>query len=117
MRKVDSAATSGPRPAIDIEDTRVPAPMHVTVVGVANGVFRHRRRLPAGRLDFALRGAGRHAIRAGLYLAAQLKPGVSIEQARAEIRVLDRARSTPAQRDPQWLGVVIDVTPARTLEP
>jgi predicted permease len=53
--------------------------------------------------------------RAGLALAARLEPGVSIEQARAEMRVLDRARiDALAQRDPQWLQVAIDVTPART---
>ena len=102
--------------AIDIEDTRVPAPMHVTVVGVAEPGFsglvvgyRPDVWMSLSAVPDAMRS------RAGLALAARLKPGVSIEQARAEMRVLDRARiDALAQRDPQWLQVVIDVTPART---
>lgn len=101
---------------LDIQDTRVPAPMHVTVVGVAEPGFSG---LVVGyppdvwislsAVPEAMRS------RAGLALAARLKPGVSIEQARAEMRVLDRARiDALSQRDPQWLGVIIDVTPART---
>ena len=44
--------------------------------------------------------------RAALALIARLKPGASIEQARAEMRVLDRARiEALAKRDPQWLRV------------
>ena len=88
--------------AIDIEDTRVPAPMHVTVVGVAEPGFSG---IVVGyRPDVwislsAVPGAMRS--RAGLALAARLAPGVSIEQARAEMRVLDRARiDALAQRDP-----------------
>ena len=102
--------------AIDIEDTRVPAPMHVTVIGVAppgfSGIvvgYRPDVWISLSAVPDAMRS------RAGLALAARLKPGASIEQARAEMRVLDRARiDALAQRDPQWLGVVIDVTPART---
>ncbi len=102
--------------AIDIEDTRVPAPMHVTVVGVAepgfSGIvvgYRPDVWISLSAVPDAMRS------RAGLALAARLKPGVSIEQARAEMRVLDRARiDALAQRDPQWLRVAIDVTPART---
>ena len=102
--------------AIDIEDTRVPAPMHVTVIGVAppgfSGIvvgYRPDVWISLSAVPDAMRS------RAGLALAARLKPGASIEQARAELRVLDRARiDALAQRDPQWLGVVIDVTPART---
>ena len=53
--------------------------------------------------------------RVSLSLVARLKPGASIEQARAEMRVLDRARiEALAKSDPQWLHVAIDVTPART---
>jgi predicted permease len=102
--------------AIDIEDTRVPAPMHVTVVGVAepgfSGIVAGYR--PDVWLSFsAVPDAMRS--RAGLALAARLKPETSIEQARAEMRVLDRARIDElVQRDPQWHGVVIDVKPART---
>jgi predicted permease len=102
--------------AIDIQDTRVPAPMQVTVVGVAepgfSGIvvgYRPDVWISLAAVPDAMRS------RAGLALAARLKPGVSIEQARAEMRVLDRARIDGlAQRDPQWLRVVIDVTPART---
>jgi predicted permease len=102
--------------AIDIKDTRVPAPMHVTVVGVAepgfSGIvvgYRPDVWISLSAVPDAMRS------RAGLALAARLKPGVSIEQAHAEMRVLDRTRiDALAQRDPQWLRVVIDVTPART---
>jgi predicted permease len=102
--------------AIDIQDTRVPAPMQVTVVGVAepgfSGIVVGYR--PDVWISFAAVPDAMRS-RAGLALAARLKPGVSIEQARAEMRVLDRARIDGlAQRDPQWLRVVIDVTPART---
>jgi predicted permease len=102
--------------AIDIQDTRVPAPMHVTVVGVAEPEFSgivvgHQPDvwISLSAVPDAMRS------RAGLALAARLKSGVPIEQARAEMRVLDRARIDDlAQRDPQWLQAVIDVTPART---
>jgi hypothetical protein len=102
--------------AIDIKDARVPAPMHVTVVGVAepgfSGIvvgYRPDVWISLSAVPDAMRS------RAGLALAARLKSGVSIEQARAEMRVLDRARiDALAQRDPQWRRVVIDVTPART---
>jgi predicted permease len=102
--------------AIDIEDTRVPAPMHVTVVGVAAPGFsgfvvgyRPDVWMSLSAVPDAMRS------RAGMALAARLKPGVSIEQARAEMRVLDRVRiDALAQQDPQWLRAVIDVTPART---
>ena len=101
---------------IEIKDTRVPTPMQATVVGVAEPEFSG---LVVGYppdvwmslsvLPEALRS------RAGLALAARLKPGVSIERARAEMRVLYRpTRDGLAQRDPQWRLVDIDVTPART---
>jgi putative ABC transport system permease protein len=102
--------------AIEIKDTRMRAPMHVTVVGVAepgfSGIvvgYQPDVWISLAAVPDAMRS------RASLALAARLKPGVSIEQARAEMRVLDRARiDALAQRDPQWLHVVIDVTPART---
>jgi predicted permease len=102
--------------AIDIQDTRVPAPLHVTVVGVAergfSGIVAGYRQdvwISLSAVPDAMRS------RVGLALTARLKPGTSIEQARAGMRVLDRARiEALAQRDPQWLGVVIDVTPARS---
>jgi putative ABC transport system permease protein len=101
---------------IDIQDTRVPVPMPVTVVGVAEPEFsgivvgyRPDVWMSLSAIPDAMRS------RAGLALAARLKPGVSIEQARAEMRVLDRARIDDlAERDPQWLRAVLDVTPART---
>jgi predicted permease len=50
----------------------------------------------------------------GFSLMARLKPGTSITQARAEMRVLDQPRIDGlAQRDPQWRTVAIDVTPAQ----
>jgi predicted permease len=102
--------------AIDIEDTRVPAPMHATVVGVAergfSGIvvgYRPDVWISLSALPDAVRS------RPGLALVARLEPDASIEQARAEMRVLDRGRIDElAQRDPQWRRVVIDVKPART---
>ena len=101
---------------IEINDTRVGVPMHVTVIGVAEQRFAG---IVAGyppdvwislsAVPDAMRS------RVSLALVARLEPGASIEQARAEMRVLDRARIDElAQRDPQWRGVVIDVKPART---
>jgi predicted permease len=102
--------------SIDIEDTRVPVPMHATVVGVAergfSGVAAEYRPdvwMSLSAVPDAMRSRG------GLALLARLKSGVSIEQARAEMRVLDRTSIEElAQHDPAWSGVVIDVTPART---
>ena len=51
----------------------------------------------------------------GLRLMARLKPGVPIEQARAEMRVLQRPRLEELARksgDPHWLQSRIDVEPA-----
>jgi hypothetical protein len=79
--------------SIDIEDTRVPEPMHATVVGVAAREFSGV--VVAYRPDvWCSLSAVPEAVRARGWLAlvARLKPGASIEQARAEIRVLDRAR-------------------------
>ena len=101
--------------AIDVVDPRVPAPMHATVVGVVergfDGVTAASHPdvwISFGAVPEAMRS------RAGLALIARLKPGASIEQARAEMRVLDRERIEGfAQRDPQWRKVVLDVTSAR----
>ena len=101
---------------IDIEDNRVPAPMHVTVIGVAEPGFsglvvgyRPDVWISLSAVPDAMRS------KASLALGARLKPDASIEQARAEMRVLDRSRIDElAQRDPQWRSVAIDVKPART---
>jgi putative ABC transport system permease protein len=102
--------------SIDIEDRRVPVPMHATVVGVAEpgfaGVvvgYEPDVWMSLSSVPDAARS------RAGLSLLARLKPGVSLDQARAEMRVLDRPSiESLAQRDPQWLRAEIDVKPART---
>jgi len=102
--------------SIDIEDTRMPVPMYATVVGVAergfSGVvvaYRPDVWSSLATVPDAVRS------RASFALIARLRPGASIEQARAEMRVLDRARIEElSKRDPQWLGVAIDVAPART---
>jgi putative ABC transport system permease protein len=48
-------------------------------------------------------------------LMARLKEGVSIERARAQMRVLDRPRIEElARTDPQWLKVTLEVEPARS---
>ena len=102
--------------AIEVEDIRVAVPMHATVVGVAeqkfSGIVASRRPdvwISLSAVPDAIRS------RVALALAARLRPGVSIEQARAEMRVLDRFRIDElSQRDPQWRSAVIDVKPART---
>ena len=49
----------------------------------------------------------------GLALLTRLKPGVSVEQARAEMRVLHRFRIEPmAKNDPRWLQADIELAPA-----
>lgn len=101
--------------AIEVQDTRMPTTMRVVVVGVAapdfSGIvvgYRPDVWISLSAVPAAMRS------RAGLALAARLRPGVSIEQARAEMRVLDRGRTDAlAQRDPQWLQVAIDVVSAR----
>jgi predicted permease len=102
--------------AIDLEDRRLPVPLHATVVGVAepgfSGIvigYRADVWISLASIPDAIRS------RAGLALVARLKPQASIEQARAEMRVLDRARIDElTQRDAQWRRVVFDVKPART---
>lgn len=52
--------------------------------------------------------------RMAFMLMARLKDGASIEQARAEMRVLDRPRIEGfAVKDPQWRKVLLDVSSAR----
>src|SRR4029453_18435739 len=100
---------------IDITDRLLPGPVHATVVGVAepdfSGVTASMRpdvwgspgAIPTGRRS-----------RGGVSLMARLKPGASIAQARAEMRVLYQSSiDALAQRDPQWRHVAFDVTSAR----
>ena len=100
---------------VEIVDRRVPGPIHATVVGVADRGFsgvtldRPDIWISLGALPATVRG------RAALALIARLKPGVSIEHAAAEMRVLDQPRiESFAQRDPQWRRVAIDVKSARS---
>jgi hypothetical protein len=100
---------------VDIKDQRLPGIMHATVVGVAEPGFfgvtaglRPDVWLSVGAIPTAMRS------RAGLALMARLKPGASLAQARAEMRVLDQSRIDGfAKGDPQWRHVAIDVKPAR----
>jgi putative ABC transport system permease protein len=101
---------------IDINDRRLPVPVHATVVGVAasdfSGVFDGGRTdvwVSLGAIPAAMRSRG------GVSLMARLKPEASIAQAQAEMRVLHQSSIDElAQRDPQWRHVAIDVTSART---
>jgi predicted permease len=101
---------------VEIKDRRLPEPLRATIVGVADpsfaGVIAGRRLdvwLSASAIPASMRSRG------GFALMARLKPGVSIAQARAEMRVLDQPRIDGfAARDPQWRQVAIDVTSART---
>ena len=111
-----NAASSVLGTSIDIKDARLPVPLHATVVGVAAPAFSGLAVgyqpdvwMSLASIPDAMRS------RATLALVARLKPGVSIEQARAEMRVLDAVRIDElAQRDPQWRRVEIAVEPART---
>jgi len=101
---------------VDVTDTRLPMPLHATIVGVAESGFSGivvdyppDMWMSLSAMPDAMQSKG------SLSLVARLKPGVRIEQAQAEMRVLDRARlARAAQRDPQWLRAVIDLAPART---
>jgi predicted permease len=101
---------------VEVSDRRLPEPLRATVVGVAapgfTGVIAGRRVdvwLSASAIPAPMRSRG------GFALIARLKPGVSIAQARAEMRVLDQPRiDALAERDPQWRQVAVDVTSART---
>ena len=96
---------------IAIEDPRFPAPIQATVVGVAEagfsgvtGGYQTDVWTSLAAIPEAMRP------RAGLSLMARLKPGVSIEQAQAQMRALDRPRIEAfAARDPVWLNVRLDV--------
>jgi putative ABC transport system permease protein len=100
---------------LEVKDRRLSEPLRATIVGVAEsgffGVTVGRRPdvwLSVGAIPAAMRSS------AGLGLMARLKPGASIAQAQAEMRVLDQPRiDSLAQRDPQWRGVAIEVKPAR----
>jgi putative ABC transport system permease protein len=100
---------------IDINDRRLPGPVRATVVGVAepdfSGVTASMRSdvwVSLGAIPTATRS------RAGVSLLARLKPGASIAQARAEMRVLNQSSfEALAERDPQWRHVAIDATSAR----
>ena len=100
---------------IEINDRRLPGPVHATVVGVAepefSGVTASMRSdvwVSLGAIPTAMRSRG------GVALMARLKPGASIAQARAEMRVLYQSSiDALVQRDPQWRHVAIDVKPAR----
>jgi predicted permease len=101
---------------LDIEDTRLPVPLHVTVVGVAEPGFSGvivgywpDIWISLSAVPDAVRSKGSFS------LIGRLKPGASIEQARAEMRVLYRPQMDELARgDPHWLRAPIEVTPART---
>ena len=100
---------------IDVNDRRLPGPVHATIVGVAerefSGVTASMRSdvwVSLGAIPTAMRS------RAGVALMARLKPGTSMAQARAEMRVLYQSSiDALAQGDPQWRHVTFDVTSAR----
>ena len=51
----------------------------------------------------------------GFVMMARLKDGITIDRARAEMRVLDRPRIEEfARKDPQWLKVTLEVDSARS---
>jgi putative ABC transport system permease protein len=102
--------------AIDLQDIRVPVPFHATVVGVAEPAFRGIVAAYQPDVWMSLSAVpDSMRSRVGLSLVARLKAGASIDQARAEVRLLGRSDiEALAKRDPQWLRVVTDVTSART---
>jgi predicted permease len=102
--------------AIDINDPRLPVLVHARVVGVTERGFTGLRAGYRPEVWISLSAIPEAARSRGAFaLIARLRPGASIEQARAEMRVLDQARIAGfAQRDPQWRQVLIDVKPART---
>jgi putative ABC transport system permease protein len=71
--------------------------------------------LPVAMEPMIQRPSRRASGQLGLQLMGRLKPGVSIDQARAEMRVLDRSRVEEianASNDPLWRQVKMDVEPA-----
>ena len=98
--------------SIDAEDRthRVPFTVHATVVGVAARDFFGVVVDYKPDVWISMAAAPRDA---GVSLIARLKDGASMEQAAAEMRVLDRPRIDGfAQRDPQWRTVTLKVTSA-----
>jgi predicted permease len=91
-----------------------------TVIGVAPRGFSGllpgrspRLWLPAAMEPLIQRPGRRASGQLGLGLVGRLAPGVTIEQARAEMRLLDRARVEElGTGDPQWRLVEIDLQPA-----
>jgi putative ABC transport system permease protein len=94
----------------------------VTVVGVAAIRFtgieistRPDMWLPMAVEPMIARSSQRQSGRPSMAILARLKPGVSIEQATAEMRVLDRARLDDMVRvfgNSHWLKARLDVEPA-----
>jgi predicted permease len=94
----------------------------VTVVGVATGSFtgieiatRPELWLPTAMEPMIERPSQRQSGRMFLAVMARLKPGVSIEQATTEMRILDRPRVEDMARIfsiPGWLKARLDVEPA-----
>jgi predicted permease len=95
----------------------------VTVVGVAARRFtgievgtRTDLWLPTAVETMIAQPSQRQSGRMFLAVMARLKPGVTIEQATAEMRVLDRPRLEDMSRifnnNPQWLKARLDVEPA-----
>ena len=85
----------------------------VTIIGVAPRGFDGL--LPGSRIDIWLPGAA--SMRGGLSLVARLRPGASIEQARAEMPVLFRftiEERTRNNKDPLMHQLKVEVEPAAT---
>ncbi len=100
---------------VDVADPRMPTPIHAAVVGVTESGFSGVVAGYAPDVWISL-SAVPDAMRSKLSLSllARLKPVASIEQARAEMRVLNRpSLEALALKDPQWLQAGIEVTPAR----
>lgn len=93
-----------------------------TVIGVAPREFTglqpgHRPGIwvPAAIEPLTRRPSRRLEGQLGLQLVGRLAPGVTIDQARAELRLLDRARVeelSNRSRDPQWRQAQIELQPA-----
>jgi putative ABC transport system permease protein len=93
-----------------------------TVIGVASRAFSGLQVgfktdlwLPVAMEPMIQRPSRRATGQLGLKLVGRLKPGASIEQARAEMSVLDQRRveeTAKATNDPLWRHVKIDVEPA-----
>jgi putative ABC transport system permease protein len=94
----------------------------VTVVGVAAMSFtgieistRPDMWLPMALEPLIARAGPRQSGRPSMAIVARMKPGVSIEQATAEMRVLDRARLDDMVRvfgNSHWLNARLDLEPA-----